>query len=510
MNLDTARYAYEFYRSRGLPAHVAAGIVGNLAVESDGFDSNVIAGTRLGDSGKAKYIQQLRGGRQTNYEAWTKANGLEPNSLDAQLGFVLEELDPKSPYRDVIAASKRDAILGSRTAQEASDNFMTHYERPNPDLSHSARRVGIANSLSGQGTEVASLGPVSTPGGAGALNFAHPEQSGIAPDMADALTGAGAEIGRDLNITSGYRSPAHNHKVGGARGSYHTRGEASDVNMAGWTPQTRQDFVREMTQRGAGGFITYTDSPDMLHVDMRSRPDGQTPHFMHDRSAGNMPNAPEWMKESQLAGGLLPPADVPIPAQRPDPNASILPTLQYPDTAPADLTPFPQQAPPGALMMAQTPPPMNPTPAPVNAPAMLPGTLVAQASAAPAAPAFLPKATVGTAPSAGATVAAAVPTDPQSGLSGILSGLVSAIAGGQQRAAEVQAAADRDWNARYVATLGPSPAELAAQMPMDVARIAPGMPMLPAREKAVPQAPNKDDILASLFGPRRASTSIMG
>jgi hypothetical protein len=94
-----ARYAYQFYIDRGLAPHVAAGIVGNLAVESGNFDPNVISGTRRGDSGSAWYVQQLRGTRKTNFENWAKANKLDKTSLDAQLAFVLEEMNPPVPVQ---------------------------------------------------------------------------------------------------------------------------------------------------------------------------------------------------------------------------------------------------------------------------------------------------------------------------------------------------------------------------------------------------------------------------
>lgn len=143
----SAEYAYQYYLRRGLSPQAAAGIVGNLAVESGNFAPDVISGKRRGDSGTAWYVQQLRHGRLNNFHKWAKANGLSPTTLDAQLGFVLEELNPKSPYRDAIAAQNRDRILGAPTASEAAKAFMNHYERPNPKLSHFNRRNQVAVNL---------------------------------------------------------------------------------------------------------------------------------------------------------------------------------------------------------------------------------------------------------------------------------------------------------------------------------------------------------------------------
>ena len=43
--------------------------------------------------------------------------------------------------------------------------------------------------------------------------------------------------GKPITITSGYRTPAHNAKVGGAKYSYHMRGMAVDIRVEGKTPK---------------------------------------------------------------------------------------------------------------------------------------------------------------------------------------------------------------------------------------------------------------------------------
>lgn len=168
-------YAYNYFVERGVSPQVAAGIVGNLAVESGDFDPRVISGERRGDNGSAHYVQQLRGERLKNYKSWTKETGQDPKSLDSQLGFVLEELDPKSPYKDAIASSKRDKILNAKSPEAASQNFMQYYERAhkNPKINHIAKRNKIA-------MEVASSAPTNTE-----FNTAGLPQGDVAPIPAD-------------------------------------------------------------------------------------------------------------------------------------------------------------------------------------------------------------------------------------------------------------------------------------------------------------------------------------
>ena len=149
------------------------------------------------------------------------------------------------------------------------------------------------------------------------VEFRHSDQSGIQPCLLDALSGTSAEFGRPLGITSGYRSPQRNAEVVGAKQSYHMQGRAADIDMSGMSPADRQKLVRELTQRGVGGFITYSGSPDMLHVDTRPRAAGESPRFMHDKSAANMGRAPDWMKEAAQSGGLTLPQQAPIPPANP-------------------------------------------------------------------------------------------------------------------------------------------------------------------------------------------------
>lgn len=49
------------------------------------------------------------------------------------------------------------------------------------------------------------------------------------------------EFGKPIYVNSGYRSPQHNAKVGGAKGSYHVKGMAADIR-----PRQGQNFESEL------------------------------------------------------------------------------------------------------------------------------------------------------------------------------------------------------------------------------------------------------------------------
>lgn len=143
------KQAYDFFVSRGVPPVAAAGIVGNLDVESGGFPDSVISGTRRGDGGSAGYAPQFRGDRLAAFENWAAKTQQDPRSLDTQLGFVLEQLDPNSPFRDAQAAQTRDALWAAKTPEDATRIFMNGFERPNPDLAHLDRRLAAAQNVFG-------------------------------------------------------------------------------------------------------------------------------------------------------------------------------------------------------------------------------------------------------------------------------------------------------------------------------------------------------------------------
>ncbi|RUQ89684.1 hypothetical protein ELZ20_16550 [Brucella abortus] len=61
--------------------------------------------------------------------------------------------------------------------------------------------------------------------------------------------------------------------------------------------QQRFELVQSLKARGVRRFITYTNSPDMLHVDLKEMPNSKDGFwYMHDKSARNFGKAPDWMQ----------------------------------------------------------------------------------------------------------------------------------------------------------------------------------------------------------------------
>lgn len=77
------------------------------------------------------------------------------------------------------------------------------------------------------------------------------------------------EIGRPISISSGYRSPAHNAKIKGAKNSYHVKGMAADIKVKGMQPKDVKDVILKLMQEGKiikGGLKAYVT---WVHYDFR-------------------------------------------------------------------------------------------------------------------------------------------------------------------------------------------------------------------------------------------------
>lgn len=73
------------------------------------------------------------------------------------------------------------------------------------------------------------------------------------------------KFGQPVNITSGYRTPSHNKKVGGADYSQHLYGTAADITVTGVKASDIADYA-EMLLKNTGGIGRYAT---FTHIDVR-------------------------------------------------------------------------------------------------------------------------------------------------------------------------------------------------------------------------------------------------
>ena len=71
-----------------------------------------------------------------------------------------------------------------------------------------------------------------------------------------------------ITITSGYRCPSYNRSVGGATGSYHSKGMAADIVVSGFLPRQVAAIAESLGVLGIGLYETDSDG-HFVHVDSR-------------------------------------------------------------------------------------------------------------------------------------------------------------------------------------------------------------------------------------------------
>lgn len=82
------------------------------------------------------------------------------------------------------------------------------------------------------------------------------------------------EVKKPIKITSGYRSPEHNAKVGGVKSSRHITGEAADFKIAGMTPKQVAAVIEKLIAAGKmeeGGLGTYSTWTHYDHRNVKAR-----------------------------------------------------------------------------------------------------------------------------------------------------------------------------------------------------------------------------------------------
>ena len=90
------------------------------------------------------------------------------------------------------------------------------------------------------------------------------------PKLLALLHGAEQHFGKRLVVTSGFRDPEHNLRVGGAKHSMHLSCDAADIQMVG---VSKWDLARYFRQRAdIGGVGTYCTT-NSIHVDIGRRRD---------------------------------------------------------------------------------------------------------------------------------------------------------------------------------------------------------------------------------------------
>ena len=120
-----------FFKNKGLTTSQAAGIAGNIAIESN-FNPNAV-----GDKGTSFGLAQWHAGRGDALKQWTAKNNMKWNSIEGQLEFLWWEL--KNTHASALTALKQQ-----KNPYDAAYTFAKKFEVP---ASISQKRMENAESF---------------------------------------------------------------------------------------------------------------------------------------------------------------------------------------------------------------------------------------------------------------------------------------------------------------------------------------------------------------------------
>ena len=296
----SAQIIWNFLKKEGFNDYGVAGLMGNLDAES-GLRSNNLQDTYSRKFGLSdtQYTQKVDNGTYTNFvkdEAgyglaqWTywsrkqnllnyaKAKGKSIGDLEMQLGFLCKEL--KEQYTN----SVYNVLKTATSLQQASDAVLINFERPLNAASQKSKRAqmgqvyynkfskGVGNIMATNMYKKGQAVKLSTHfnssefdcHGSGCCS-----QTIINPQLVKYLQQIRDHFNAPITITSAYRCPTHNSRIGGATGSRHTKGDAADIVVKGRTPREVAKYAESIGIKGIGLYETSADGY-FVHIDTRS------------------------------------------------------------------------------------------------------------------------------------------------------------------------------------------------------------------------------------------------
>ena len=300
--MSNSKIIWDFLKKEGFSDFGVAGLMGNLDAESALRPNNLqdTYSRSLGLS-DAEYTAKVDNGTYTNFvrdsagyglAQWTywsrkenllnyaKSKKKSIGDLEMQLEFLVQEL--KTSYKN----SVYNILVNATTVQQASDVVLMNFERPANAAAQKSKRAamgqvyydkyvkGVENTTmatntykKGQKTKLSE-------------NFSSLEfdchgsgccsETIINPKLVEYVQKIRDHFGKSITVTSGYRCPVHNKRIGGATGSRHSKGDAADIVVQGVTPREVAQYAESIGIKGIGLYETSADGY-FTHIDTRDK-----------------------------------------------------------------------------------------------------------------------------------------------------------------------------------------------------------------------------------------------
>ena len=337
----SSKIIWDFLKKEGFSDFGVAGLMGNLDAESALRPNNLqdTYSRSLGLS-DTEYTAKVDNGTYTNFvrdsagyglAQWTywsrkenllnyaKSKKKSIGDLEMQLEFLVQEL--KTSYKN----SVYNILINATTVQQASDVVLMNFERPANAAAQKSKRAAMGQvyyDKYAKGVENTTMATNTYKKGQKTKlseNFNSLEfdchgsgccsETIINPKLVEYVQKIRDHFGKSITVTSGYRCPVHNKRIGGATGSRHSKGDAADIVVSGVAPREVAKYAESIGIKGIGLYETNADG-HFTHVDTRD-----VKSFWYGQNEA---------KRTTFGGSTPAPTPTPAPAPKPSINNDVL------------------------------------------------------------------------------------------------------------------------------------------------------------------------------------------
>ena len=337
----SSKIIWDFLKKEGFSDFGVAGLMGNLDAESALRPNNLqdTYSRSLGLS-DAEYTAKVDNGTYTNFvrdsagyglAQWTywsrkenllnyaKSKKKSIGDLEMQLEFLVQEL--KISYKN----SVYNILVNATTVQQASDVVLMNFEKPANAAAQKSKRAAMGQvyyDKYAKGVENTTMATNTYKKGQKTKlseNFNSSEfdchgsgccsETIVNPKLVEYVQKIRDHFGKSIAVTSGYRCPVHNKRIGGATGSRHSKGDAADIVVSGVAPREVAKYAESIGIKGIGLYETNADG-HFTHVDTRD-----VKSFWYGQNEA---------KRTTFGGSTPAPNPSPAPAPKPSVNNNVL------------------------------------------------------------------------------------------------------------------------------------------------------------------------------------------